>query len=117
MLGIDETGDKKKGKTTDDVARQYIGNLGKIDYGIGSVAAKFFFEIFRHGRACCGMPRTWDHLPPGVALEEAIARRFMAGVSHLLFKRALDLPTWGSSPANARLRSKARSCVSSSSVK
>jgi SRSO17 transposase len=44
MLGIDETADKKKGKTTDDVARQYIGNLGKIDHGIGSVAAKFFLR-------------------------------------------------------------------------
>jgi SRSO17 transposase len=27
ILCIDETGDKKKGKTTDYVARQYIGNL------------------------------------------------------------------------------------------
>lgn len=26
VLCIDETGDEKKGKTTDDVARQYIGN-------------------------------------------------------------------------------------------
>ena len=28
---IDETGDKKKGKKTDYVKRQYIGNLGKIE--------------------------------------------------------------------------------------
>lgn len=28
---IDETGDPKKGKTTDYVKRQYIGNLGKIE--------------------------------------------------------------------------------------
>jgi SRSO17 transposase len=34
ILRIDETGDKKKGKTTDDVARQYIGNLGKIENGL-----------------------------------------------------------------------------------
>lgn len=38
-LIIDETGDRKKGKTTDYVDRQYIGNLGKIDDGIVSVNA------------------------------------------------------------------------------
>ena len=38
-LCIDETGDRKKGKTTDYVARQYIGNLGKLDNGIVSVNA------------------------------------------------------------------------------
>ncbi|MBD2629255.1 IS701 family transposase [Trichormus variabilis] len=39
VLIIDETGDKKKGKTTDYVDRQYIGNLGKIEQGIVSVNA------------------------------------------------------------------------------
>jgi len=34
---VDETGDKKKGKKTDYVKRQYIGNLGKIENGIVSV--------------------------------------------------------------------------------
>ncbi len=38
-LIIDDTGDKKKGQTTDYVARQYIGNLGKIEQGIVSVNA------------------------------------------------------------------------------
>lgn len=38
-LVIDETGDRKKGNTTDYVARQYIGNLGKIENGIVSVNA------------------------------------------------------------------------------
>lgn len=38
-LIIDETGDKKKGETTDYVARQYIGNLGKVENGIVSVNA------------------------------------------------------------------------------
>jgi SRSO17 transposase len=33
------TGDKKAGKTTDYVARQYIGNLGKTANGIVSVNA------------------------------------------------------------------------------
>jgi SRSO17 transposase len=36
---IDETGDRKKGKKTDYVARQYLGSLGKIDNGIVSVNA------------------------------------------------------------------------------
>jgi SRSO17 transposase len=36
---IDETGDRKKGKTTDYVARQYLGSIGKIDNGIVSVNA------------------------------------------------------------------------------
>ncbi|MDX2096821.1 MAG: IS701 family transposase [Leptolyngbyaceae cyanobacterium bins.59] len=36
---IDETGDRKKGKTTDYVARQYLGSVGKVDQGIVSVNA------------------------------------------------------------------------------
>jgi SRSO17 transposase len=36
---IDETGDRKKGKKTDDVARQYLGSIGKIENGIVSVNA------------------------------------------------------------------------------
>jgi len=36
-IGVDETGDKKKGSTTDYVARQYIGNIGKVEQGIVSV--------------------------------------------------------------------------------
>jgi SRSO17 transposase len=38
-LCIDETGDEKKGKATDDVAKQYIGNLGRTANGIVSVNA------------------------------------------------------------------------------
>lgn len=34
VLIVDETGDKKKGTSTDDVKRQYIGNLGKTENGI-----------------------------------------------------------------------------------
>jgi SRSO17 transposase len=34
---IDETGDRKKGKKTDYVARQYLGSMGKVDNGIVSV--------------------------------------------------------------------------------
>ena len=36
---IDETGDRKKGKKTDYVARQYLGSVGKVDRGIVSVNA------------------------------------------------------------------------------
>lgn len=39
VLCIDETGDKKKGGTTDYTARQYIGNLGKTENGVVSVNA------------------------------------------------------------------------------
>jgi SRSO17 transposase len=38
-LVIDETGDRKKGKKTDYVARQYLGSIGKVDNGIVSVNA------------------------------------------------------------------------------
>ncbi|ELR98895.1 IS701 family transposase, partial [Gloeocapsa sp. PCC 73106] len=34
---IDETGDRKKGKKTDYVSRQYLGSIGKVDNGIVSV--------------------------------------------------------------------------------
>jgi hypothetical protein len=42
---IDETGDRKKGKKTDYVARQYLGSIGKIDNGIVSVNA---YGVYRH---------------------------------------------------------------------
>ena len=38
-LIIDETGERKKGETTDYVKRQYIENLGKIENGIVAVIA------------------------------------------------------------------------------
>ena len=43
-LIIDETGDRKKGETTDYVKRQYIGNLGKIENGIVAVTAYGLLE-------------------------------------------------------------------------
>jgi SRSO17 transposase len=55
LLCIDETGDKKQGKTTDYVARQSSGKLGKIDQGLVSVNAygvlegitfPLLFEVF-----------------------------------------------------------------------
>ncbi len=41
---IDETGDRKKGKKTDYVAKQYLGSVGKIDSGIVSVNAYGVYE-------------------------------------------------------------------------
>lgn len=41
---IDETGDRKKGKKTDYVSRQYLGSVGKIDHGIVSVNAYGVYE-------------------------------------------------------------------------
>ena len=41
---IDETGDRKKGKKTDYVARQYLGSVGKIDNGIVTVNAYGVYE-------------------------------------------------------------------------
>jgi SRSO17 transposase len=43
-LIIDETGDRKKGETTDYVKRPYIGNLGKIENGIVAVTAYGLLE-------------------------------------------------------------------------
>lgn len=44
ILVIDETGDRKKGKKTDYVSRQYLGSVGKIDNGIVSVNAYGVYE-------------------------------------------------------------------------
>ncbi len=44
ILIIDETGDQKKGDTTDYVKRQYIGNLGKTENGIVVVTAYGVFS-------------------------------------------------------------------------
>jgi SRSO17 transposase len=44
VLIIDETGDLKKGKTTDYVSRQYIGKIGTIDRGVVSVSAIGVFD-------------------------------------------------------------------------
>ena len=40
---IDETGDRKKGKKTDYVARQYLGSIGKIDNG--NVCSKCLWSL------------------------------------------------------------------------
>jgi SRSO17 transposase len=76
ILIIDETGDKKKGNTTDYVKRQYIGNLGKTDNGIVAVTAyavlsgmtfPLIFEVYK--------PR--ERLQPG---EKYLTKPEIAGV-------------------------------------
>jgi SRSO17 transposase len=44
ILLIDETGDCKKGDSTDYVKRQYIGNVGKRENGIVAVTAYGLFK-------------------------------------------------------------------------
>lgn len=44
ILIIDDTGDRKQGKVTDYVKRQYIGNLGKIENGIVAVTAYGYID-------------------------------------------------------------------------
>jgi SRSO17 transposase len=43
-LIIDETGDPKKGQSTDYVKRQYLGRLGKVDNGIVAITAYGLLE-------------------------------------------------------------------------
>jgi SRSO17 transposase len=44
VLVIDETGDRKDGKKTAHVARQYLANLGKVDNGVVSVTSLYADE-------------------------------------------------------------------------
>jgi SRSO17 transposase len=37
-LVIDETGDRKDGKATAHVGKQYLGGIGKVDNGVVSVS-------------------------------------------------------------------------------
>jgi DDE superfamily endonuclease len=43
-LVIDETGDRKDGKKTAHVGKQYLGGIGKIDYGVVSVSSVYADE-------------------------------------------------------------------------
>lgn len=76
LLCIDETGDVKKGKATDYVAKQYIGNLGKTERGIVSVNAygivegityPLIFKIFKPQR--CLKPGDIYKTKPQLAVE------------------------------------------------
>jgi len=76
ILCLDETGDVKKGKTTDYVSRQYIGNLGKTERGIVSVNAygivkgitdPLMFKIFKPKN--CLKPQDIYQTKPQLAVE------------------------------------------------
>lgn len=62
-LIIDETGDPKKGKSTDYVKRQYIGNLGKVENGIVAVTAYGLIEEMT-------LPLTFEIYKPKERLRE-----------------------------------------------
>ena len=64
ILIIDETGDKKKGQSTDYVKRQYIGNLGKIESGIVAVTAYGYLEGIT-------FPLTFEAFKPKGTLKES----------------------------------------------
>lgn len=76
VLCIDETGDKKKGETTDYSAQQYIGNLGKVEHGVVSVNAygvvdnvpfPLLFAVFKPER--CLKPGDVYRSKPQLAIE------------------------------------------------
>jgi SRSO17 transposase len=76
VLCIDETGDPKKGRTTDYTARQYLGKLGKVEQGVVSVNAygvldsitfPLLFQIFKPER--CLQPGDDYRSKPQIALE------------------------------------------------
>jgi SRSO17 transposase len=84
ILCLDETGDKKKGKTTDYVARQYIGNLGKIENGIVSVNAygvldaitfPLAFEVFKPQKRLTKDEQYKTKPQLAIALIEALKQR------------------------------------------
>lgn len=92
ILIIDETGDRKKGSSTDYVKRQYIGNLGKIENGIVVVTA---YGVF------CGMtfPLLFEVYKPREALKPGdkyltkpqIAAKLMKKLKSMGFKFNLVL--------------------------
>jgi SRSO17 transposase len=80
ILIIDETGDKKKGKKTDYVKRQYIGNLGKTDNGIVVVTA---YGVF------CGItfPLLFEVYKPRERLQPGDKYRTKPEIAALLIKK------------------------------
>jgi len=79
-LLIDETGDRKKGKATDYVARQYLGSVGKVDAGIVSVNA---YEV------CEGItfPLLCEVFKPKDRLKEGDNYRSKPAIASSLVKR------------------------------
>lgn len=103
ILIIDETGDRKKGRTTDYVQRQYIGNLGKVEQGIVAVTAfgvldhmtfPLMFSVFRP-KACLKSGDSFRTKPEIAAqlVKDLIAQGFR-------FKLVLADSLYGESDSN-----------------
>jgi SRSO17 transposase len=76
MLGIDETGDPKKGQTTDYVAPQYVGSRHHVEPGIVSVNAygvlnnvTFPLAFARYKPKTCLKPGDVFQTKPALALD------------------------------------------------
>ncbi len=63
ILCIDETGDRKKGHTTDDAASQYIGNLHTLANGVVSVNA-YGLLAARHDDVPVALPHLQARVAP-----------------------------------------------------
>lgn len=86
ILGIDETGDRKKGHTTDYVASQYSGNLHPLANGVVSVNAYGLLATRDdHVSAALSRLHTPDTPPAGRCLPDPapMSRRDPRGVARL----------------------------------
>ena len=80
---IDETGDRKKGKKTDYVARQYLGSIGKIDNGIVSVNAYGVYENIT-------FPLTFKIFKPKGRLKEHDTYKTKIELASLIIKELIE---------------------------
>ncbi len=84
ILIIDETGDKKKGKSTDYVKRQYIGNIGKIESGIVVVTAYGYLDGIT-------FPLTFEVFKPKGTLKEGDRYKTKPEIAGQMIQELLEL--------------------------
>lgn len=84
-LMIDETGDRKKGRTTDYVSRQYLGSLGKIDNGLVTV---HIIALLGH----LTFPLTWRVFKPKSRLREGDVHASKLALAIEMLK---EIAQWG----------------------
>ncbi|MDJ0726407.1 MAG: IS701 family transposase [Prochloraceae cyanobacterium] len=84
ILIIDETGDKKKGKSTDYVKRQYIGNIGKIESGIVVVTAYGYLDGIT-------FPLTFEVFKPKGTLKEGDRYKTKPEIAGKMIQELLEL--------------------------
>ena len=90
VLVIDDTGDRKDGRATDHVARQYLGSVGKVDNGI--VADCFYGD--NHALEAALLARRLPHV---LARRGALGRGWAPVEADHSFKdaaKALALRAW-----------------------